>query len=130
MPTRSLEERLTGAEPEPWIPEEAGDHIFGEVEAVVTRDGDYGEFPVITLLDADGNVWNVAGFGTVLQNKIAELGPHEGDQIGFKFLGEKTSKNGKSTYKDWKVVLSRSPQNAAPVAVAAPATGDEFSDAE
>lgn len=129
---RSLEEQLTGAEPEAWIPEE-GDSIFGEIEAVVTRDGDYGEFPVITILDNDENVWNVAGFGTVLQNKIAELEPQVGDSIGFKFLGEKSSKNGKSTYKDWRVVLSRAPKNVAvPAAVAAsaPATGDEFSEDE
>lgn len=123
MSTRSLEERLAGADPEPWIPEE-GDSIFGEVEAIETRDGDYGEYPVVTLLTAQGDVVSVAIWGTVLQKKFAGIGAVEGDQLGFKFLGERTPKNGGKAYKDWRLVVSRAAQADAEPA----ATGGEFGD--
>ena len=125
---RTLEERLTGEDAEPWIPEEAGEHIFGEVEEVGTREGDYGEYTVVTLLLEDGSVSSVAGFGTVLAGKLAELDPQPGDHLGVKFRGEKTGKNGKE-YKDWTVVIQRA-QTATLTPAAEAATGDEFSDDE
>jgi hypothetical protein len=127
---RSLEEQLNGADPEPWMPEEAGESIFGEIEAISTREGDWGPYPVITLLTADGEVWNVAGFGTVLHNdkgtgKFDGITDADvGRQLGVKYLGEKTPKKGGKDYKDYRVVLSaRVPVTAGGV------TGvDEFPD--
>lgn len=125
---RTLEERLTGEDAEPWIPETPGEHIFGEVEEVGTREGDFGEYTVITLLTADGSVRSIAGFGTVLKGKLAELDPQPGDQIGVKFVGEKTGKNGKD-YKDWTVVIQRA-SVMTPASDAGLATGDEFQEDE
>jgi hypothetical protein len=103
---RTMEEKLNGADPEPWIAEEEGESIFGEIEEVGTRDGDYGEYPVITVLCENGDVFTVAGFGTVLKGKLEGLTDADiGRKIGVKFVGEKQSKAGKD-YKDWRVVLS------------------------
>lgn len=121
---RSIEEKLAGADPEPWIPEEDGESIFGELEEISTREGDFGEYTVVTLLTANGEVWNVAGFGTVLAGKFEGLSEADlGRKIGVKFVGTKTAKNGKD-YKDWRVVLSA----REPVAVAAGDVVDEFPD--
>lgn len=130
---RSIEEQLSGADPEPWIPEEAGDSIFGEIESIVTRDGDYGEYPMVTLLTSDDDAFNVAIWGTVLQNKFGELSPAVGDKIGFKYLGEKATKSGSATYKDWRVVLDRRRRTVDTI-VSAPArpfevVGSTFADA-
>lgn len=103
---RTMEEKLNGADPEPWIPEDEGESIFGEIEEVGTREGDYGEYPVVTILTDSGEVWTVAGFGTVLKGKLEGLTESDiGRKIGVKFVGEKQSKGGKD-YKDWRVVLS------------------------
>lgn len=126
---RTLEERLTGEDAEPWIPEEAGEHIFGEVEEVSTREGDFGEYTVVTLLTADGSVVSVAGFGTVLAGKLAELDPQPGDSLGVKFRGEKTGKNGKD-YKDWTVVIQRNSVLTPASDDSGLATGDEFAEDE
>lgn len=119
---RSMQERLEGPEPEAWVPENEGELIFGEVEEVSRREGDFGEYTVVTLVDADGQVWNVAGFGTVLAGKLEDLDPQPGDKLGVKFAGEKTAKNGKA-YKDWRVIIERS---NAPVTVPASTTDPDF----
>lgn len=122
---RTLEEKLNGADPEPWIAEEEGESIFGEIEEVGVRDGDYGEYPVVTVLTEAGEVFTVAGFGTVLNGKLEGLTDADiGRKIGVKFIGEKDSKGGKS-YKDWRVVLSARET----VPVTAPDV-DEFPDDE
>lgn len=116
---RSLEEQLNGADPEPWIPEEDGELIFGEIEAISVRDGDYGDYRVVTILTPDGEAFNVAGFGTVLARKFDALTDADvGREIGVKFVGEKLNKAGKS-YKDWRVVLS-------PLAVTVPEVEPDF----
>lgn len=125
---RTIEERLTGEDAEPWIPETPGEHIFGEVEEVSTREGDYGEYSVVTLLTADGSVRSIAGFGTVLKGKLAELDPQPGDSLGVKFVGEKTAKNQKE-YKDWTVVIQRAAV-LTPASDGGTATGDEFPEDE
>lgn len=124
---RSLEEQLNGADPEPWIPENAGEFVQGEIEAVDTREGDYGEYKVVTLLTGSGDVLSVAGFGTVLKGKFESLTSSDiGRELGVKFVGVKQNKLGKD-YKDYKVLLS--PQST-PALAGALATGDEFSEDE
>lgn len=111
---RTLEERINGAEPEPWIPENADEYIIGELEEISEREGDYGPYRVITLLASDGSVWNVAGFGTVLSGKFASLKDSDiGCNVAVKFLGEAASKKpGGKAYKNWTVSVDR---KAAPV---------------
>ena len=111
---RSLEERINGPEPEAWIPEEAGEFIIGEIEEISDRDGDYGPYKVVTLLTSEGDVLNVAGFGTVLKGKFDALSDVDcGRQMAVKFLGEQPSKKpGGKPYKNWNVTLS--PRAAVP----------------
>jgi len=106
---RTLEERINGAEPEPWIPEEAGDYVIGELEEISEREGDYGPYRVVTLLAPDGGVWNVAGFGTVLSGKFASLKETDiGNNVAVKFLGEAASKRpGGKPYKNWTMSVDR-----------------------
>lgn len=110
---RTLEERINGPEPEPWMPEE-GDVVIGEIEEISEREGDYGTYKVVTLITDIGEVLNVAGFGTVLAGKFDRLGDSDcGRQIAVKFLGEQPSKKpGGKPYKNWNVTLS--PKQAVP----------------
>jgi hypothetical protein len=103
---RTLEERINGAEAEPWIPEEAGEYVVGEIEEISAREGDYGPYKVLTLLTDKGDVLSVAGFGTVLKGKFDSLTDPEdiGRTIAVKFLGEARGKSGKD-YKNWQVTL-------------------------
>lgn len=120
---RTLEERINGPEAEPWIPENSGEYVIGELEEISDRDGDYGPFKVITLLTEGGDVLNVAGFGTVLKGKFDGLTNDDlGCKIAVKFLGEASNKAGKP-YKNWSVTIDRS---ALVGAAAAVATGNEF----
>jgi len=122
---RSLQEQLDAGEPEPWEPE-AGDSVLGEIEAISTREGDWGPYTVVTLLDSNGDAWNVACWDTVCKNKVEELAPEVGDMIGFKFLGEKANKSGSATYKNWSVKLARA---AAPASESVE-VADGFDDSE
>ena len=106
---RTLEERINGPEPEPWIPEEAGEYIIGELEEISEREGDYGSYRVITLLTENGDVLNVAGFGTVLKGKLESLTTADiGCNVAVKFLGEVANKKpGGKAYKNWNVSVER-----------------------
>lgn len=115
---RTLEERISGPEAEPWKPEE-GDLVIGELEEISEREGDYGPYRVITLFTDSGDVWNVAGFGTVLAGKFASLSDSDlGCRVAVKYIGEATGKSGKS-YKNWSVSIDRS---------VTPVTGGEFAE--
>jgi hypothetical protein len=117
---RTLQERLQGAEAEPFLFTDEGDAILGEVEEVSEREGDYGTYTVVTLITADGDVHSVAGFGQVLARKLEGANLVPGDKLGVKFLGEKRSKAGKD-YKDYQVVVERASQTK-------PSITDDFDD--
>lgn len=102
---RTLEQRMKAGDPAPWTPEKAGDSIIGEIEAVGQRTGDYGPYTIITVLDNEGEAFNVAGFGQVLARKFEELQPQVGEKIGVQYLGEVKNKKGTSTYKNWLVMI-------------------------
>lgn len=116
---RTLEERINGPEPEAWMPDEAGDYVVGEIEEISERVGDYGPYKVLTLFTPNGDVLNVAGFGTVLKGKFDRLTDADcGRTIAVKYLGERAPKKaGGKEYKDWQVTLS--PRAAQPAAAGA-----------
>lgn len=126
--TLSIADRLS-KDAQSWRPidsTEYPDHpnpLVGEVVETETGDGDYGEYPILTLLDDDGNEWRWSVFGGVAQGRIAKLNPQVGDTLGVKYLGEKPAKNFPNrTYHDWRIVIERG-SNPAPVA--APATASD-----
>jgi hypothetical protein len=121
MTIRDLSSRLNGNS-EAWRPADNEDHpnpLVGEVVEVETGEGDYGAYPILTIVGEDGAEWRWSVFGGVAQKRVAQLGPMVGDKVGAKYLGEEPSRNYPNrTYRNWKVVLERNPAN---VATAAPA---------
>ena len=91
---------------------EAGASAVGILRELTLRDSDYGDpYPVVTIEKADGSEVVVHGYHSVLRNRLLELDPRPGDEIGIKCLGKRTSKSG-TTYNDFKVVLERAERPA------------------
>jgi hypothetical protein len=94
---------------------EAGESVVGTLLDLALRDSDYGDpYPVVTIETADGREVDVHGYHSVLRNRLLELDPRPGDQLGIKSLGKRTSKSG-STYNDYRVVLERADRPAGEV---------------
>jgi hypothetical protein len=93
--TRSLEERLdsaaTGWKPNP------GDRLVGTVLDLDTRDGEYGEYPIVTIQTDLGDEIAIHGFHTVLRREFAKRQPQVGERIGVKYLGK--SDRGYESYR-------------------------------
>lgn len=119
----SINDRLDEADAEYWPGESkaAGDKLTGVVVERYQRNGDWGPYDVLEIRDADGDLFAWSAFGTVAKSRIEDKDPQPGDTIGLKYLGKKSPKSGVGQpYDDWKMVLEKSPQNAA-AASAAPA---------
>lgn len=107
----SMAERL-GSSSEAWRPKDNEDHpnpLMGTVVEVDVVEGTaYGSYPLLYILDENGEEWCWHVFGTVAQKRIGQLEPKVGDKIGAKYLGEEPSPNypGK-TYSDWKIIVER-----------------------
>lgn len=96
----------------PWIPD--GDDpgpegIQGVVREISTVPSDFaqGDCPLINIEDADGTLWSVRGYATVLRNQInkaQDAGLKLGDFMAIRYFGKKPSKNGKD-YKSFKVAF-------------------------
>jgi len=98
-----------------WRPADNPDHpnpLIGKVVEVEVGTGDFGEYPIVFVLDDKGDEWRVHGFGNVLKKRIATLQPVPGDEIGVKYLGEEPARNypGK-TYRNFKVVVEKGDGN-------------------
>lgn len=106
----SLKDRLEGNS-EAWRPDDETlghpNPLTGWVTEVTTGTGDFGEYPLLFVLDDDKNEWRVHGFGTVLKSRIAELKPEPGDEIGIRFLGLVKSKGFDTPYRNYKLVLEK-----------------------
>lgn len=91
---------------------EAGASAVGILRELTLRDSDYGDpYPVVTIEKADGSEVVVHGYHSVLRNRLLELDPRPGDEIGIKVLGQRTSKAG-TKYHDYKVVIDRAERPA------------------
>lgn len=94
-----------------WRPEE-GDRIAGKITELSMG---YSEFrnantgyPILTLVQDDGEEIAVHCFHTVLENRVRELKPVPGERIEILFKGEKPTKDGRRTMKVYAVrVLGR-----------------------
>lgn len=93
---------------EAWIPENEGDTIIGIVESVSTREGEHGDYTIVTIQTDDGELLAVHGFGMVLAGHLDKDKPHTGDRYAIRYAGERGSKNGR-TYKDWRTAIRRGP---------------------
>ena len=72
---------------EAWKPE-PGDVISGEVTSISTRDGGYGQYPIIEIKTDDGEVRACHAFHTVLSNELARVAPQKGSRIAILYRGK------------------------------------------
>lgn len=111
-----LEERLENP-PKLWAPkgppaDMSEDEVItatsvkGIVEEVDERTGDYGTYPVVVLVQRDKTRVQVAGFGTVLGNRLKNVSA--GDAVGISYLGTRESTQpGRQPYDNYDVVIWR-----------------------
>ena len=91
-----------------WRPE-PGDTLIGEIIDLSERTGDYEPYPIVTVQpEGGGDPVAVHAFHSVIKREVSKLKPNIGDKVGFKYLGEGTSKDGKTKYQSYRVVLERS----------------------
>lgn len=91
---------------EAWIAEKEGDQISGIVVSRSSRDGGWGEYPIVVIQTESNDEFAVHCAGTVIRNKILERNPQAGDRIGIRYLGMQKAKNG-NEYRSWKIVVQK-----------------------
>ena len=93
---------------EAWRPE-AGEELVGEIVTIndrpanEERDG----YPVITVLEPDGNLAAFHAFHAVAKRWVQEQQPAAGDKIGVRYMGKAESKGSGREYNDYRMVLDR-----------------------
>lgn len=98
----------------PWIPDDEDDPspegIQGRVKFRGEVSSDYGPemCPLVELEAADGTLWSIRGYSTVLRNQINKADPQVGDFMAARYFGVKTGK-GKNAreYKNYKVAVKK-----------------------
>lgn len=94
----------------PWIPDDedepSPEGIQGRVKYVGEVASDFGPetAPLIELEAADGTVWSIRGYATVLRNQITKADPKVGDIMAVRYFGMKAGKGGRD-YKNFKVAV-------------------------
>jgi hypothetical protein len=75
------------------------------IGADVAPGREYGPYFVLRIKEAaTDDVFGIPVWGTVFNNKVADLAPKVGSPIAVRFDGEKSNKEGSRTYKAWTVV--------------------------
>jgi hypothetical protein len=104
---------LSEDEGTPWIPDDDEDPspegIQGRVKFVGEVASDFGPeaCPLVELEAADGTVWSIRGYSTVLRNQLNKAEPKVGDIMAVRYFGVKTGKNSRE-YKNYKVAVKHS----------------------
>jgi hypothetical protein len=114
-----------GSPPEMWDPE-PGESLIAELLRYEERSTKVGPCRVAVVREADGEgqLWSVWLSRSVLKNEFEKQSPRPGDMLGLKFFGEKTTRNGQSTYFLYalKVVRTKAADRLAGAVGVAPAT--------
>jgi len=133
---KELEERLDNP-PLIWAPKglkkkmeadkvDQSQRVVGYVEETDTRSGDFGPYPHIIIKRADGSRVAVAGFGTVLKNRLATV--QVGDAVAIAYEGQvPSSQPGMQDYDSYAVVVRR---DGKAVAAGASLAGGAFDDGD
>jgi hypothetical protein len=106
---------------EGWKPE-AGDYLEGEIIEISKRDGGYGDYPIITVRQDDGNelAWHASP--TIAKAQVADKQPNVGDRIGILYKGKLPKKSDPKVEQHvYRVVVER---GATPLRRAVEASGD------
>lgn len=93
-----------------WIPSDEDadcpDGIQGRLVYRGSVESDYGnDVPMLEIEQADGEVWSVRAYHTVLRNQIEKADPAVGDTVAIKYFGLKSGKG--DDYHNYKVVVRR-----------------------
>jgi hypothetical protein len=108
VPRSSISDRLDKEYAPAWRPE-PGDKLVGVVVEVGENDAGWGDYPVVTVMDDDGNEAAVHAFHTVLRNELTAA--VVGDRVGIIYKGKVTGNNG-TEYESYRVIVE--PANPAP----------------
>ena len=130
-----LLDQLDSGNADGWTPENPGDTIIGVITALDSRDGGYGDYPIVTVQeDGTGNLTAIHAFRTVLKNEVINQQPQVGDRIAVRYLGQQPAKRpGGSPYHSYKMALERgagTPAATAPANVADVAKAFSIQDEE
>lgn len=90
-----------------WKPEKAGDTLHGFVTDLGFIDSEYGEYPVITIQNKDGEEFAVHAFHSTVKNAFLTARPTIGEEIAVRYLGKVTKpKGGGKAYENYRVVTN------------------------
>jgi hypothetical protein len=106
MTPGSLSDRLDSDYAKAWRPNQ-GDSLIGEVQELSERDGSYGPYPIVTVMQENGEALAFHAFHTVAASQLAEQRPAIGDRIGIKYKGKATGSDGRGGYHNYRVVVDR-----------------------
>lgn len=98
--------------PKIWRPDEGDPNpLAGKVTDMRHVTGQYKPYPLVTIEDADGQVWEFHASRKVARSELAELGPEVGDRVTISFAPpaegkdyfryKVTSENAKPRPFDW-----------------------------
>lgn len=93
-----------------WRPENDGDSILGVITAIAMGHSEFGTYPIITILTADGEMLAVHGFHTILKQRLIEIRPSVDEILGVKYLGHVLPEDGTKNVNDYyayKVLINR-----------------------
>lgn len=113
-----------GSPPEMWDPE-PGESLIAELLRYEERTTKVGPCRVAVVREADTDeLFSVWLSRSVLKNEFDKQSPRPGDMLGLKFHGEKSSRNGQSTYflYSLRVVRTKAAEQLAGAVGVAPAT--------
>lgn len=103
-----------------WNPA-PGDTLVGKVISKETRDGQWGPYPVLFVVDGSDTEWEVRCSRAVLRRSIDEQGVAAGDEIGIKYFG----KDEHGGYERYRVVVEHNHRHNVEVIDDAPPYTDE-----
>lgn len=98
---KEIESRLRAGE-EPWMPE-PGEMLVGRIVKIGVRSSRFGDYPALTVRQADGSELVFHGFRTVALNELKRLKPHVGDDIGVVYQGQGKGQD----YHGYRIELHR-----------------------
>lgn len=96
---------------EGWKPNE-GDYLEGVVTEISSRDGGYGEYPILTVLTDDKKeiAWHASS--TVAKSQVADKQPNVGDRIGVLYKGKQPKKSDPKVEQHvYRLVVERGPSS-------------------
>jgi hypothetical protein len=103
----SIEENLGREYAEAWRPN-PGDMLVGEVVGLSSRDGGFGEYPIVVVRQGPTVETELAfhAIHAVAQHELAAQKPQIGERVAIKYLGRREAASGKP-YHSYKIAIDR-----------------------